>query len=176
MDKKIIKMKVFDFDGTLINSPLPDKGRDEYKTKTGKEWPHVGWWGKADSLDMDIFDIQPNPEVLAEYQKAMLDEEAIVILLTGRMTKLRAQVDKILTSHGLVFHEIHLNHGGSTDTVKIKTLSELLDKYPTITDVELWDDRASHQEIFNNWGFDQLASGRIEKFKLNLVLTDNPTH
>jgi len=38
--KNITKLAVFDFDGTLIMTPLPDTGRQQYREKTGKEWPH----------------------------------------------------------------------------------------------------------------------------------------
>ena len=54
---KITKISAFDFDGTIVNTPLPDVGKVIWKQKTGKEWPHKGWWGQADSLDSKIFDM-----------------------------------------------------------------------------------------------------------------------
>ncbi len=38
--EKITKLSIFDFDGTLIMSPLPDTGKIEYEKKTGHPWPH----------------------------------------------------------------------------------------------------------------------------------------
>ena len=43
---EISKLSVFDFDGTLIDTPLPDYGKAEYKKKTGEDWPFPGWWGQ----------------------------------------------------------------------------------------------------------------------------------
>ena len=67
--KNKTKLSVFDFDGTLIATPLPDSGKIAYEEKTGKTWPHKGWWGQADSLDMNVFDIQPNPDVVNDFKK-----------------------------------------------------------------------------------------------------------
>lgn len=176
MDKRIIKLSVFDFAQTTVNTPTPEVGKDEFKSKTGKDWPHRGWWGREETLDMDIFDIKANPDVIVDYKKEMDDKTSLVVLLTGRLTKLSAQVKKITDSLGLIFDEYHFNYGGSTDIVKTKTLSRLLQKYTDVEEVELWDDRQSHVAIFEAWGAEQLASGRIKKFKLNLVKSDNPPH
>ena len=32
---KITKLAIFDFDGTLVDTPLPDTGRQQYQDKTG---------------------------------------------------------------------------------------------------------------------------------------------
>ena len=66
---EITKLAVFDFDGTLIDTPLPEFGKQEYKDKTGEEWPHAGWWGQPLSLDSEIFDINIIPSVIRAYLK-----------------------------------------------------------------------------------------------------------
>ena len=39
LNKQLItKFRVWDFDGTLIDTPLPDKGKITYQDKTGKIW------------------------------------------------------------------------------------------------------------------------------------------
>jgi hypothetical protein len=176
MDKKITKLSVFDFDQTIVNTPIPENGKVEYRIKTGKEWPHVGWWGRPETLDMDIFDITTNPIVKKDYKQEKSNESTLVVLLTGRMGKLGDLVKKITDSLGLFFDEYHFNYGGTTEVFKTKTLSKLLEKYVDIDEVELWDDRESHVVIFEAWGAEQLASGRIKTFKLNIVKTENPVH
>ena len=52
--KKLIS---FDFDDTLVKTPLPEEGKIVWKEKTGTDWPHRGWWSKPESLDMEIFDM-----------------------------------------------------------------------------------------------------------------------
>ena len=67
--EKVTRLAVFDFDGTLVDTPIPETGRGEYEQKTGKAWPHHGWWGREDSLDHTIFDIPVIPSVIADYEK-----------------------------------------------------------------------------------------------------------
>ena len=50
----------FDFDDTLFHTPLPEEGKKIWKEKTGQEWPHIGWWGKPESIDNEIFEIPKN--------------------------------------------------------------------------------------------------------------------
>jgi hypothetical protein len=40
-----------------VDTELPESGKQIYLDKTGKEWPHIGWWGKAESLDIEILKI-----------------------------------------------------------------------------------------------------------------------
>ena len=61
---KPTKLYVFDFDATLIDTPLPEEGREIWKEKHGFPFPSksadeveqnkkiTGWWGRKESLDM----------------------------------------------------------------------------------------------------------------------------
>ena len=169
--EKITKLAVFDFDGTLVDTPLPDKGRQEYHTKTGNAWPHVGWWGQDDSLDTDVFEMPSNPSVIADYNTERANTSTGVILLTGRMRKLADSVKKILDAKGLIFDEYHYNTGGATDVVKLRSLNEMLVAHPTVEAVELWEDRLAHVTIFEQWGKEQCLSGRLKDFKINVVIS-----
>jgi len=173
--RNIKKIAVFDFDGTLINSPLPDTGRDIYQKKTGKPWPHKGWWGHADSLNDNIFDMQPIPSVLADYNKEKDNPETLMVLLTGRLQKLSAQVKKVLDNKNLKFDEYHYNTGGSTDVSKIRTLNQLVAENPNLDLIELWEDREQHIPIFEAWGKEQCQLGLMKDFKINVVISNNHT-
>jgi hypothetical protein len=151
-DNKITRIAVFDFDGTLVNSPLADEGKLEYREKTGKDWPYKGWWGRAESLDMDIFDIRPLPSVLSAYKHERAKPNTLVIMLTGRIPALSKEVEKILSTYGFSFDEYFYNTGGSTLTYKIQTLDKLLQKYPDVKSLIMWDDRLEHIEPFKAWG------------------------
>jgi len=167
------KLKVFDFDATLIDTPLPEVGKDIWLQKTGQEWPHKGWWGQADSLDLNVFDMPAKSEVIADYEIARADEDAYVIMLTGRLSKLSEEVKAVLDSKGLVFDEYRFNTGGSTDVVKMRTMDKLLKQYPSITSVALWDDRQSHIPIFEEWGKQHCESGRLKDFQITVVFSDH---
>ncbi len=167
--KEITTLSVFDFDGTLIDSPMPDTGRSEYEQKTGKPWPYQGWWGRAESLDMNVFDINPIPSVIADYRMEKSDPNTSVIMLTGRMQKLSDKVMAILKAIGLEFDGYYFNRGGSTDVEKIRTLNKVLDEQPSIKVVKMWDDRLEHIPIFEQWGKEKVESGVLEDFNITVV-------
>lgn len=168
--KKITKLAIFDFDGTLISTPLPDTGRQEYHDKTGKPWPHIGWWGKQESLDMAIFDMPTLDEVISDYERSFSEEGTAVIMLTGRRLHLSPHVEVILDTKGLKFDEYHYNRGGAaTEDEKMKTMTKLLEKYNDVTDIEQWDDRLSHIPIFEEWGEKMCENGRLKSYKINIV-------
>ena len=163
------KLSVFDFDGTLVNTPLPEEGKKEYKEKTGEDWPHVGWWGQPLSLDSEIFDMNIIPSVIRAYLKEINDSNTMVVMVTGRVNKLSGLVKKILDDNGLKFHEYHFNNGGSTESAKKKTFDKILSENPSITEMEVWDDRLEHIPVFQAWGDEKLESDRLDKFNINVV-------
>ena len=169
MEKKT-KLAIFDFDGTLINTPLPDEGKNLYQEKTGKKWPHKGWWSKPESLDLDVFEMPTVDEVIVDYILEAASKDTIIVMLTGRMQNLSDEVKKILDAHGLVFHEYHFNKGGSTEYAKMKTMDELLKKYPEVKQIKMWDDRDEHIPVFKEWGEEKVSSGRLDKFKIKHVV------
>jgi hypothetical protein len=170
--EKITKLSIFDFDGTLIMSPLPDTGKIEYEKKTGQPWPHKGWWGQADSLNTEIFDMPVIDSVISDYKTEKSNTNTLTVLLTGRMKKLAPSVEKVLRKNSLSFNEYHYNNGGSTDVFKIKTLDDLIKKYPDV-EVEMWEDRLEHVSIFEQWGKEKALSGEIKDFKINVIFSGN---
>ncbi len=173
--EKITKLAVFDFDGTLVNSPLPDEGRIQYEQKTGRAWPHKGWWSKPESLDGQIFDIETIDDVIADYVIERGSKDTAVIMLTGRMERLSGHVEKILKDKGLEFDEYHYNRGGSTDEAKIATLEKLLIRYSGVKTVTLYDDREEHIPIFKAWGNNKVTEGLITEFKIFQIINGKPT-
>jgi hypothetical protein len=172
--KKFTKLAVFDFDGTLVDTPLPEEGKKTYKEKTGKDWPHAGWWGQPMSLDMSVFDMPTIPNVISDYKKEITNPDTMVVMVTGRMVKLTDLVKDILNRHGLRFHEYHFNRGGSTDSAKKKTFDQILSQHPSIKEVSIYDDRSEHIAIFKQWGENQVESDRLESFKIFHIVNGQP--
>ena len=170
--RKITKLSIFDFDGTLISTPLPIDGKPIYEKKTGQKWPHRGWWGQALSLDTDIFEMPVIEDVVKAYHKEKEQPSTVLVVMTGRLEALRTEVTDILDSHGLKFHEYHLNTGGRTEFVKMRTMEKLLKKYSDVTHIECWDDRMEHIPIFEKFGEDLVKSGRLVSFIMNVVPAD----
>lgn len=174
--EKFKKLSVFDFDGTLIDTPTKETGVIKYKEKTGQEWPYQGWWGRPETLDVEIFDMDIVPSVKTAYDIERKSPETMVIMLTGRIPRLRHLVEGILDMFGFKFDGYYYNMGGSTDVSKIKTITEILDKHKSIVEVKMWDDRTEHIQIFKDWGQKQIKSGRLKSFNIEHVILENPHH
>lgn len=144
------KLVCFDFDGTLCDTPEAEVGKQIWFEKTGKPWPHRGWWGREESLDMEVFDINTNDWVYKEYLKAASDEDSYVILATGRLENLRPEVEKILNSHNLSFDGVYLNPGADTFKFKCKLFEKLIQEL-SVEEFTMYDDRESHLKNFEIW-------------------------
>ena len=166
---KITKISAFDFDGTIVNTPLPDVGKVIWKQKTGKEWPHKGWWGQADSLDSKIFDMPIIQMVRDSYDREVQNPNTLMVMLTGRLYKLDNLVEDILKEKNYIFDKYRYNTGGDTLEIKLRTLNSLLIEYPNVKEILLHDDRESHIPSFQFWGDELIKSGRIAKFDIIVV-------
>jgi FMN phosphatase YigB (HAD superfamily) len=148
---KYKKLICFDFDATLFHTALEDEGKVIWKEKTGYDYPHKGWWSKPETLDTTIFDTPLNRPVYNEYLKAVSDSENFVILATGRIERLRPQVEAILNKNNLSFDGVFLKRGPG-DTLYFKTkLFETFIKELQPEEFIMYDDREEHLVEFKEW-------------------------
>jgi hypothetical protein len=105
------RLAIYDFDGTLINSPEKEEGIQQWEKVKGTPYPHQGWWGRKESLDTEVFDIKPFPTILAKLKADMADPNTTTIILTSRMEKLRPQLENILKLNGIVVDELITKRG-----------------------------------------------------------------
>ena len=149
---KYKKLISFDFDKTLFNTPEPELGKDIFLEKTGNQWPHRGWWGKPETLDMNIFDIPLNEWVYSKYVE-FLEEENFMILATGRLKKVDGMFDNvnnILDKNSIEFDEVHLNWGGDTLKFKLKLFEQKI-QHLGVEEFIMLDDRQEHLVEFEDW-------------------------
>jgi hypothetical protein len=146
-----MKITSFDFDGTFFHTPLPEVGKPVFKAKTGHDWPYRGWWGRKESLDLDIFDIPINKFVLNKFVKHEQDGD-YNILATGRLKFMTKSVLDVLDQHGLSekFDEIHLNPGMDTFLFKANLYENLINKKKP-SEFIMYDDREEHLYKFEVW-------------------------
>lgn len=151
MIKRIVS---YDFDGTLCFTPEPLEGEKIWEKETGTVWPYRGWWSKKESLDMNIFDIPVNQFVYRKYLEDVVRKEeskdTFILLATGRIEKLRKEVELVLNHHNLSFDMVSLNPGMNTLDFKIKLFEKLIEKYDPEVFV-MYDDRHQHLVEFEKW-------------------------
>jgi len=163
------KLKIYDFDGTLVNTPLPDEeNKAIWKEKTGKDW-EGGWFSNPDSLRMDVFDIETIPSVISDYKKDAADSNNLMVMLTGRIPSVGKYVKDILDANGLKFDDYLFNDGGATEDNKIKHMEMILKYNPNIRDVTIHDDRTPHIPIFQAWGDEMVKKGYLDSFEVNHI-------
>lgn len=161
---KYKKLISFDFDKTLFLTPEPEFGKDIFLEKTGKVWPHIGWWGKSETLDLKIFDIPLNQWVYSKYVEFSDIEENFMILATGRLMKVDGMFDnvnKILDKNSIEFNEVHLNWGGDTLKFKLKLFEQKIQSLG-VEEFIMFDDRELHLIQFQEWANDFSKKNNIK--------------
>jgi len=121
------RLAVFDFDGTLIDSPQKEEGKKQWEKVKGEKYPYDGWWGRKESLDTDVFNIKPFPHVLAQLEKEKATPDTAVVIITSRMEKLRPEIEKIMDMYSIVVDDVLLKRGneGKGDVIlKIKNYNQ----------------------------------------------------
>lgn len=147
------KLVSFDFDDTLFFTPKPEEGKIIWKEVTGIEWGYGGWWGKAETLDMNVFDIKLNDFVYDEYLK-YIGADNHVILATGRLdsrkVSLKNEVNAILDANKLSFDGVYLNTGIDTFDFKSRLFERLINEVKP-DEFIMYDDRQLHLIKFEEW-------------------------
>ncbi|MFW6219960.1 MAG: hypothetical protein ACOC33_03895 [bacterium] len=134
------KLIVFDFDQTLFSTPEPEDGKKIWKEKTGEEYPqNKGWWGRPESLDNEMFDIKPLPNIYSKFKKDVSNPNNYVIILTARQEKLRPQVEKILNDNNIKPDELIMRSGNKD---KGDIILDFVKENPDLKSITVYDDFA----------------------------------
>jgi len=136
----IKRLAVFDFDGTLMNTPSPETGKAEWSEKTGKPFPYVGWWSKRESLDLNVFDIKPFPSVLNQLKQEKSTPNTYVIILTSRMDSLRPELEAVLNKNGVQVDRVDMKRANKT---KGEKLLQYIEELPDLETIDVYEDRDS---------------------------------
>jgi len=161
----ITRLCFYDFDGTLFNTPHPELGRIEWKNKTGQDYPHTGWWGKSETLNMEIFDIKPNDSVLNKLENDNQRSDTYTVLLTSRIERLKPDIENVLKNYGIFLNELNLK---KNNLEKDERILEYINKFPNIKDIDIYDDREKELIIFKNF-----KEKYRDKFNVNIYMVNN---
>lgn len=138
-------LNVFDFDGTLMNSPLPEEGKVKYKELTGQEWPHRGWWGQIDSLKP--FDVKPIESTKDLYNQYSVLPNSVNVLMTNRLAKFEPVVkEKLSGLYIFDYYDFKNDNREKPDRIK-----DILKNNPSIEIINIFDDMDDQIERFNRF-------------------------
>ena len=134
----IARLCAFDFDATLMNTPEKETGQRFWSRKMGMPFKYQGWWGRPESLDMDIFDIKPFPKVLSILNKDVKTPDTYSIVLTSRQEKLRPLVQAVLDTNHITVDKLDMQRDQRTKGQKILDYAR---KFPDLKEINVYDDR-----------------------------------
>lgn len=136
------EIHIFDFDGTLFRSPLPPplwKG---------------GWWSKPESLNAPCVPEEPDEswwilDTVSQAKDSIANSNVFSALFTGRQESIYGdRVRSILGLVGLNFGMVKLSDSDNTKEFKSREIKGLLERYPLVNKLKIWDDRIGHLEYY----------------------------
>jgi hypothetical protein len=154
------KLSVFDFDNTLFKSP---DSPSDFKGN---------WHASKESLNEPTVPKVPddsfwNLDVVSSAKKELSKPENYCIMLTGRIDQFfQDRIEELLKQKNLNFKLVGLNEFGmDTAEFKINKINEILKRYPTIKNIEMWEDEPEKASIYN-------TEFKHKNIKINKVKTD----
>ena len=154
------RLVIYDFDGTLFNSPDDIDGKKMYSDITNNPWPFKGWWGRKETLSPPLVPEIPDSswyisQVVDSQKNDSQDPNATVILMTGRAIHLKDRVMDILNKGGMRFDDSFFTgqpgtKGGSTFEIKSNNIKNLFNSDYEV--LEIWEDRPDHVHEFAKLG------------------------
>lgn len=147
MKNSIKRLIAFDFDGTLFQTFEPQEGKPMWEKHYGKPYPYMGWWGRPESLDLNVFDIVPFQSVKHQLDKEIATKDTYVIILTSRMEKLRPQVQAVLDKNDIIVDKLDMKRAEGD---KGKKILRYIQEFPDLIEISVFDDRDSDIQSYEN--------------------------
>jgi hypothetical protein len=145
-------INVFDFDGTLFNSPSPSSNlwdaRTIGKLKNSFTQYGYGWYRNILTLsDKYIKRDDFKMHVVNDAIKSIKDPNAITVMLTGRTVEFEPIIRSLLDEKGLTFDYYGLKSVEASDSTvvfKQNFVKKILELNPSVDTINMWDDRGKH--------------------------------
>lgn len=148
-----VRTVIYDFDGTLFNSPT----REQAKTCLNKDFAFEGWWGRPESLLPPVVPQNPTSEwyiqhTIEQYRKDAQNQNTKLVLMTGRPIKIRTRVQEICDFYELKFHEYYFRgqknqKGNDTFEIKCNFITQSI-MHEELKVLEIHEDREEHVQGF----------------------------
>lgn len=181
------KIHVYDFDNTLFHSPFPN--RELWSSRVIGMLVSSGvWYRNRETLSPPVVPEHPGDgwfadDIVAEALRSIKSEDTVSVLMTGRLHHIFAErIGSIIASHSskelaqfdLQFYKEDdpsrpcLTHA-NTMSFKLGVLHHLLRVFPSVTEIEMYDDRTAHVSQFQRELQKLVETGRLHKGLVHLV-------
>lgn len=167
MESSVMRLQIFDLDGTLMNTFGPEEGKPMWEKYYGKPFPWNGWWGRPESLDLNVFDIKPFPSVLKQLKKELITPDTYVLVLTSRMEKLRPQVEAVLAANNINVDKVDMKRAEGDKGVKVM---RYVQQFPELKIVNVYEDRDVDIEAY-----ERIRPQMPEGVEFNIYLANQGT-
>lgn len=148
----ITKLDIFDFDKTIMETMDAGPGIRAWERITGLKFAKPDWFKTSESLDIRLPHI-PIWETIHRADESLKNRSSITILMTGRKDHLRSDVIDLCDFYDIKFQRYFCTPEHMlTLEYKLRKLAYLLDEYPEVVEVEMWDDRHHHADAFEALG------------------------
>lgn len=145
MSKKMLH--IFDWDGTLCQSPLPEFGKPMYEEIFGKPYPHRGWWGRQESLSKE-FSIELY-EDMEEVAKTAIKDGDLVYVLTSRIKDFTNRIHEICVENNLNISKDKIYTFNTRP--KGERIHSIVKNMDNVSKVIFYDDRDKEIISANEW-------------------------
>ena len=165
------KLAVIDFDGTLVHSPHKEATVDGVTVLQVYDR-----WLREQKLPPRKW-----TEMAAKVREFHEDPEVLSVLMTGRHNGMRKDqrhiCELILESYGLNFDRYYYLEGFMpTLRWKCGTIDKILDEFPTIQKVVMYEDRPDHVSEFCDFLKLRRREGHIQDFKVERIYAPDPSY
>jgi hypothetical protein len=139
--KQELNLAFFDMDGCLFDTPHPENGKHIWSNYYRKPYPHIGWWGRLESMDLNVFTIKPRPHVY-EMWKELYEKGFETRVLTSRMPKFESIIQTILCDNDINMEEVLTSKGSLTKGQRIlQIVNDAIAQGFVVKEVQFFDDR-----------------------------------
>jgi len=171
-----ITLNIFDFDGTIFKSPVPNRKLWDStllgKIMSMKTQGGLGWF--QDPLTLAVPYVPQNPDDMWFVQhvkdavlESMVNPNSKTVLLTGRSTLYADRIKEIVASAKLEFDDFGFQSSNKETTTmefKMDFIRKMISKYHP-NSINMYDDRIKHYARFKTFLKDEYA-----------MLTSSVTH
>ncbi|KAI6661203.1 hypothetical protein LOD99_10131 [Oopsacas minuta] len=149
----ITQLYIFDLDGTLINTPGPLEGPGQYEVLTGTVWPYNKFVIYPESLIYPMSThCTPGPG-LFQFFSHKSRAQSLTVVMTGRLQSISNSVREILSNYSIIPDVLLCKEDNSplhTPEYKALELRKLLEQFPHVKYIKIWEDLAENLAAFAN--------------------------